>query len=122
MAGGSSYCSYCLYREAFGVSSSYGRPSPSSYCLYRLSPVATRPAPTYNPGFPAQSTHCSEGTSMPYGFGIIGCGMIADFHAKAIADTQGGKLVACYDNFPAAAEKLAAAHGIKAYAKLDDML
>jgi predicted dehydrogenase len=59
---------------------------------------------------------------MPYGFGIIGCGMIADFHAKAIADTKGGKLVACYDNFPAAAEKLAAAQGIKAYAKLDDML
>jgi UDP-N-acetyl-2-amino-2-deoxyglucuronate dehydrogenase len=28
-----------------------------------------------------------------YGFGIIGVGMIADFHAQAIAHTQGGRLV-----------------------------
>ena len=36
---------------------------------------------------------------MPYGFGIIGCGMIARFHDKAIADVKGAKLVACFDNF-----------------------
>ena len=27
------------------------------------------------------------------GFGIIGCGMISKFHAKAIADVRGAKLV-----------------------------
>ena len=28
---------------------------------------------------------------------VIGCGMIAQFHAKAIADLDNAKLVACYD-------------------------
>ena len=37
------------------------------------------------------------------GFGIIGCGMISRFHAKAIRDC-GGELVACYDAVPAAAQ------------------
>jgi len=59
---------------------------------------------------------------MAFGFGIIGCGMIANFHAKAIADVKGAKLVACYDTFPAAADKIAAAYGCKAYHKLEDML
>ena len=56
------------------------------------------------------------------GFGIIGCGMIAKFHAKAIADVRGAKLVACFDQVPAAADKLAETTGCKAYHKLDDML
>lgn len=30
-----------------------------------------------------------------YGFGIIGLGLIADFHARAINEMAGGKLVAC---------------------------
>ena len=30
------------------------------------------------------------------GWGIIGCGMIAKFHARAIAEMRGSKLVACY--------------------------
>lgn len=59
---------------------------------------------------------------MPYGFGIIGCGMIANFHAKAIADCKGAKLVACFDNFASAADKLAATYGCKAYHNLDEML
>lgn len=59
---------------------------------------------------------------MAHGFGIIGCGMIAGFHAKAIADIEGAKLVACYDNFPAAATRFAEAQGCKAYEKLEDML
>jgi predicted dehydrogenase len=56
------------------------------------------------------------------GFGIIGCGMISKFHAKAIGDVRGAKLVACYDQFPAAADKLAEATGCKAYHSLDEML
>ena len=34
---------------------------------------------------------------MAIGFGIIGCGMIAHFHARAIGDVRGAKLVACCD-------------------------
>jgi predicted dehydrogenase len=59
---------------------------------------------------------------MPHGFGIIGCGMISNFHAKAIADVRGAKLVACFDAVPASADRLAASTGCKAYHKLDDML
>ncbi len=59
---------------------------------------------------------------MPTGFGIIGCGLIADFHAKALADVRGAKLVACYDVMPAAAERLARSTGCKAYANLNQLL
>ncbi|MBX9791645.1 MAG: Gfo/Idh/MocA family oxidoreductase [Pirellulales bacterium] len=59
---------------------------------------------------------------MPHGFGIIGCGMISNFHAKAIADVRGARLVACFDAVPAAADRLAASTGCKAYHKLDEML
>jgi len=59
---------------------------------------------------------------MPIGFGVIGCGMIANFHARAIADTRGAKLAACFDSVPAAADRLAAATGCKAYHRLDDLL
>ncbi len=59
---------------------------------------------------------------MPHGFGIIGCGMISNFHAKAIADVRGAKLVACFDAVPAAADRLAGSTGCKAYHKLDEML
>ena len=59
---------------------------------------------------------------MSIGFGIIGCGMIAHFHARAIADVRGAKLVACYDTIPAAADKLAEATGCTAYHDLDAML
>ena len=31
---------------------------------------------------------------MPIGFGIIGCGMISRFHAKAVADIKGAKVTA----------------------------
>jgi len=59
---------------------------------------------------------------MATGFGIVGCGMIANFHARAIADTPGARLAACYDRVPSAAERLAASTGCRAYAKLDAML
>jgi predicted dehydrogenase len=59
---------------------------------------------------------------MAHGFGIIGCGMISNFHAKAIADVKGAKLVACYDAFPAAADRLAQATGCQAYHDLEAML
>jgi predicted dehydrogenase len=57
-----------------------------------------------------------------HGFGVIGCGMISNFHAKAIADIPDAKLVACFDTIGASADRLAAATGCRAYHVLDAML
>ena len=59
---------------------------------------------------------------MATGFGIIGCGMIARFHAKAVADIAGAEVTACFDTVPAAADKLAAELGCRAYHDLDALL
>ena len=57
-----------------------------------------------------------------YGFGIIGCGMIANFHAKAIASCPNARLVGCFDVVPASAERLAQTYGCQAYTDLGEML
>ncbi len=59
---------------------------------------------------------------MATGFGIVGCGMIAGFHARAIDDVEGAALVACHDTVPEAADRLAQKTGCKAYHNLDEML
>ncbi len=59
---------------------------------------------------------------MAFGFGIIGCGMISSFHAKAIADVRGAKLIGCFDRVPKSADRLAEETGCKAYHDLDEML
>jgi UDP-N-acetyl-2-amino-2-deoxyglucuronate dehydrogenase len=59
---------------------------------------------------------------MATGFGIIGCGMIANFHSKAVADIPGAKVTACFDTIPAAADKLAETVGCKAYYDLRAMV
>ncbi|MCL6503975.1 MAG: Gfo/Idh/MocA family oxidoreductase [Pirellulales bacterium] len=59
---------------------------------------------------------------MAVGFGIIGCGMIARFHARAIGEIRGAHLAACYDAVPAAAQKLAEETGCRAYARLEELL
>lgn len=59
---------------------------------------------------------------MAYGFGIVGCGMISRFHARAIADVRGAKLVACFDRNAESAEKLAAEVGCRAYSDYDEFL
>lgn len=59
---------------------------------------------------------------MPYGFGIIGCGMIAHFHARAIAEVRGARIAACFDTIPASADRLAKETGCKPYYALDEML
>ncbi|MDB5348004.1 MAG: oxidoreductase domain protein [Schlesneria sp.] len=57
------------------------------------------------------------------GFGIVGCGMIANFHAEAIKHIKGAKLVACCSSRQDAADKFGAANpGTKVYGNLDDML
>ena len=55
-------------------------------------------------------------------FGILGCGMIAKFHADAITSLENAILFGAADNNPATAQKYAAKYGIKAYGDYDQML
>lgn len=55
-------------------------------------------------------------------FGIIGGGMIADFHAKAIQAMEGGQLGAIYARNPDKAAALGQKYNCKAYHQLDDLL
>jgi len=59
---------------------------------------------------------------MALGFGIVGCGMISQFHARAIGDLRGAKLVACCDTRAEASDRFAAANGCTSYRTLDEML
>ncbi|MFY9255720.1 MAG: Gfo/Idh/MocA family oxidoreductase [Fuerstiella sp.] len=59
---------------------------------------------------------------MTIGFGIVGTGMISHFHAKAIAEISGAKVVACCDTVEERATSFANEYGCKAYTSLDDML
>lgn len=59
---------------------------------------------------------------MPTGFAVVGCGMIANFHAKAIADIPDARLVACYSHRSEGADKFAASVGCKPYHRLEDVL
>ena len=58
----------------------------------------------------------------PVGIGIIGLGMIAEFHARAIAALEGAELVACFSRDQSKADAFAGEHGGKAYADLDGFL
>lgn len=59
----------------------------------------------------------------PVGFGIIGCGVIAPFHANSVIAAEGAELVACCDIVEDKAKAFAKEHGIKnTYRDLDDML
>ena len=55
-------------------------------------------------------------------FGIIGCGMIADFHYRAIGEIEGAEVTGCVDAYAPSAECFAAAHSLKKYNTLDEML
>lgn len=59
---------------------------------------------------------------MAIGFGIIGCGMISKFHARAIADVRGAKAVACCSRNPERTEEFAAEFGLRPYTSLSRML
>lgn len=56
------------------------------------------------------------------GWGIIGCGMIAKFHAKAISEIRGSRLVACYARDSAKASAFAGQYGGTPYDNLQAML
>ncbi len=62
------------------------------------------------------------GTTMTLRFGIVGCGMIAGFHAKALSDASGAALVGCYSRAMEKTTEFAAQHGCRAFESLEAML
>ncbi|MFC1672106.1 Gfo/Idh/MocA family protein [Planctomycetota bacterium] len=60
--------------------------------------------------------------SSDVGFGIIGAGLVAPFHAKAVSDCSGGNLVAICDVDRGRADRFASEYNVKAYYTLDEML
>jgi len=51
----------------------------------------------------------------PLGFGIVGVGMISEFHAKALQAMTGAELVACFSRQPDKAAAFAERHGGSGY-------
>jgi predicted dehydrogenase len=58
----------------------------------------------------------------PLGFGIVGCGMIARFHARALAEVPGARLVAVYDSILDSARAMAAEYGLSMAPDLESFL
>jgi UDP-N-acetyl-2-amino-2-deoxyglucuronate dehydrogenase len=61
-------------------------------------------------------------TSSSYGFGIVGCGMISAFHAKAIQAMRGAKLECVFSRNKKRAHALAAEYDATAYTDYDKFL
>lgn len=59
---------------------------------------------------------------MSVGFAVVGTGMIAHFHAKAIGAIDGAKLVGGFDQVGERADKFASQTGCIAYTDLNEML
>jgi predicted dehydrogenase len=57
-----------------------------------------------------------------WNFGIVGAGLIADFHARALADISNAKLLGCCDTVAERAKKLAEKYHCKAFASIEEML
>jgi predicted dehydrogenase len=59
-----------------------------------------------------------------YGFGIVGCGMIAEFHTRAINEIENARVVAAYSRSVASAQKIAgmSTATCRTYNDLDAML
>ncbi len=57
-----------------------------------------------------------------WNFGIVGAGLIADFHARAINDIPNAKLIGCCDKLPERAKKVADKYGVKAFRNYQAML
>lgn len=59
---------------------------------------------------------------MAIGFGIIGTGMIANFHAAAIGEISGAKLLGCFNPTVEKANAFGEKYGCTAHTQLKDML
>lgn len=57
-----------------------------------------------------------------WNFGIVGAGLIADFHARAINDMPNAKLISVCDVVLAKAEELARKHSCRAFGSYEEML
>ena len=69
----------------------------------------------------AQRSEIGKDT-MSIGVGVVGCGMIAGFHAKAIADAKGAHLAGCFDRSIERAKAFAEENDCKAYDTMEAML
>ena len=58
----------------------------------------------------------------PFRWGIVGCGNIARFHAKAIQAMEGARLVACMSRSEESAKQFAQEFGIRWCSTLDNLL
>jgi predicted dehydrogenase len=56
---------------------------------------------------------------MTYGFGIVGLGLIAEFHAKAIRAMEKGKLVACYSRSQTKADTFGKKYNCSGYSSMN---
>ena len=56
------------------------------------------------------------------GVGIVGCGMISRFHARAINEIRGAKLIGCQSRNPDSAQALADEFGAQPFTQLEAML
>ncbi|MEM1201496.1 MAG: Gfo/Idh/MocA family oxidoreductase [Pseudomonadota bacterium] len=61
-------------------------------------------------------------TTRPLGFGIVGLGMIARFHALALEAMRDAELVACYSRDQGKADTFAAEHGGTGYGDMEVFL
>ncbi len=57
-----------------------------------------------------------------WNFGIVGAGLIADFHARAIGDIPNAKFTACCDKVTERAQALAGKYGAKAFDSYEEMV
>ncbi len=57
-----------------------------------------------------------------WNFGIIGAGLIADFHARAIGDIPNAKLIGCCDKIPQRAKNLADKFDVRTFDGYEEML
>lgn len=57
-----------------------------------------------------------------WGFACVGAGLIADYHARALADTKNADLVGFFDLDRSRAENIAAKYNAKTYHTLDELL
>ncbi len=93
------------------------RQSPSHVCgRFTERDPETTILPSISPRFTI------EHIQMSIGIGIVGCGMIANFHARAIADANGATLIGATSRRMDGTEKFASGHGCTAFATLEEML
>jgi len=57
-----------------------------------------------------------------WNFGIVGAGVIADFHARALGDIPNAKLIGCCDKIPQRAKNLADKFSVRAFDDYGEML